>query len=71
MILGIGIDIIEIERIKAAVERHGDNFLRKVYTPQEIEYCRKRKELKYPELAARFAAKEAYMKDLKKLIHII
>ena len=64
MIKGVGIDTIEIDRIKAAVKRHGDRFLNRIYTPREIEYCRKRKELRFPELAARFAAKEAYMKAL-------
>jgi holo-[acyl-carrier protein] synthase len=61
---GIGIDIIEIERVREAVEKYGDNFLRKVFTKKELEYCRRRKALKYPELAVRFAAKEAYAKAI-------
>lgn len=64
MIKGIGIDIIELERIKNAVEKYGDNFLAKIYTDKEIAYCRKRKTLGYPELAVRFAAKEAYAKAI-------
>jgi holo-[acyl-carrier protein] synthase len=65
MIKGIGIDIVEIERIKEAVEKTGDNFLRRIFTKREINYCKRaKKELKYPELAARFAAKEAYAKAL-------
>ncbi|MDD4179821.1 MAG: holo-ACP synthase [Candidatus Margulisbacteria bacterium] len=64
MIKGIGIDIIEIDRIKAAVEKFGDNFLRRIYTEREISYCRKHQAVKYPELAVRFAAKEAYAKAL-------
>lgn len=64
MIKGIGIDIIEIERIKKAVNKYGKSFLEKIYTKGELKYCRKRKALKYPELAVRFAAKEAYSKAL-------
>jgi holo-[acyl-carrier protein] synthase len=61
---GIGIDIIEIDRIKEAVENYGESFLNKVFTEKELKYCRNRKALKYPELAVRFAAKEAYAKAL-------
>lgn len=59
---GIGIDIIEIQRVKAAVKQFKEKFLNKVFTTREIDYCTKKKALKYPELAARFAAKEAYSK---------
>ena len=55
-----GIDIIEISRIAKAVDSWGDRFLKRIYTNREIEYCRGRA----PELAARFAAKEAVMKAL-------
>ena len=55
-----GIDIIEIERIADVVARHGDRFLNRIYTEDEIAHCRGR----IPELAARFAAKEAVMKAL-------
>ena len=61
---GIGIDIIEIDRVKSAVKKFKSNFLKKVFTDREIQYCTSRKALKYPELAARFAAKEAYSKAL-------
>jgi holo-[acyl-carrier protein] synthase len=61
---GIGIDIIEIERVKEAVEKHGQSFLAKVFTPRELKYCTNRKAFRYPELAVRFAAKEAYAKAL-------
>ena len=64
MIKGIGIDIIEIERVQEAVEKYGERFLGKVYTEKELKYCRNRKALKYPELAVRFAAKEAYAKAI-------
>lgn len=64
MIKGIGVDIIEIDRIKEAVGLHGDKFLERVFTRQEISYCGGRKKLKFPELAVRFAAKEAYSKAI-------
>lgn len=63
MILGIGIDIIEIERIKKSVDRFGNRFLNKIYTAIELEYCLS-KQNKYQHLAARFAAKEAIYKAL-------
>ncbi len=64
MVKGIGIDIIEIERIKDAVEKRGESFLKKVFTDNEINYCCRRKVYRYPELSVRFAAKEAYSKAL-------
>ena len=56
----VGIDAIEIERIAGVLERHGSRFLQRVYTERERERYGKR----IPELAARFAAKEATMKAL-------
>jgi holo-[acyl-carrier protein] synthase len=58
--LSVGVDIIEIARIARAVERWGERFLAHVYTPAEVAFCRGRA----PELAARFAAKEAASKAL-------
>ena len=63
MILGVGIDIIEIDRIKQSVDNYGDLFLNKVFTQKELEYCLS-KSNKYQHLAARFAAKEAVYKAL-------
>lgn len=63
MIYGIGIDIIEIERIEKSVERFGDKFLNRIFTRKELEYCLS-KASKYQHLAARFAAKEAIAKAL-------
>jgi holo-[acyl-carrier protein] synthase len=63
MVIGIGIDIIEIERIKKSVDDFGEQFLQKVYTPGEIDYCLS-KQNKYQHLAARFAAKEAIYKAI-------
>ena len=63
MIYGIGIDIIEIERIRESIDRYGDKFLNKVFTQKEIDYSNK-KTYKYQHLAARFAAKEAVAKAI-------
>ena len=63
MVIGIGIDIIEIDRIKESVEKFGDHFLKKIYTQTELEYSMKKKYM-YQHLAARFAAKEAVYKAL-------
>jgi len=63
MVIGLGIDIIEIERIRKSVEKYGERFLSKIYTKNEIEYCFS-KSNRYQHLAARFAAKEAIYKAL-------
>ena len=55
-----GVDIIEIDRIKGVAERYGERFLRRVYTARAVAYCKGRA----PQLASRFAAKEAVMKAL-------
>ena len=60
-VIGIGVDIIEIERVEAIYERQGERFLARVYTSQEREYCLKHKK-PGARLAARFAAKEAVSK---------
>lgn len=60
-ILGTGIDVVELPRIRAAIERHGERFLRKVYTPAETAYCRSKKD-RWASFAARWAAKEAVFK---------
>ncbi len=63
MIESVGIDIIEVSRIKNVIDRWGDSFLRRVYTPWEINYCSRKK---FPEqsFAARFAVKEAVLKAI-------
>ncbi len=61
----VGIDIVDVERIKRLHERHGDRFLRRVFTATEIEYALSaREDRRYERLAARFAAKEAVIKAL-------
>ena len=59
----MGVDIAEVGRIRAAIERHGETFLRRVYTADEREYCEQFRN-KYERYAGRFAAKEAAMKAL-------
>jgi holo-[acyl-carrier protein] synthase len=63
VIVGLGTDIVEIVRIGRMVERHGELFLNRVYTEEEIRYCQRRKEC-YQHFAGRWAAKEAVMKTL-------
>ncbi len=63
MIVGTGIDIAEVPRIAASIERFGDRFLRRVFTEGEIRYCES-KANRAERYAARFAAKEAAMKAL-------
>lgn len=66
MIVGIGIDFIEVERIKKLVEK-SPRFVQRIFTPQEIEYS-EGKANKHQHLAARFAAKEAFFKALGRRI---
>jgi holo-[acyl-carrier protein] synthase len=63
LIVGLGIDVAEVERIRGVIERQGERFLRRVYTPNEIAYCERFKN-KYERYAGRFAVKEAAMKAL-------
>lgn len=61
MVKGIGVDIIEIDRIKSSIEDLGDHFLQKIFTAREIAYC-SAKATAVQHFAARFAAKEALSK---------
>jgi holo-[acyl-carrier protein] synthase len=62
-IIGSGIDATEITRIGEAITRYGDRFVHRVFTDEEIAYCRRRRDAA-SSFAARFAAKEAAMKAL-------
>jgi holo-[acyl-carrier protein] synthase len=64
MIIGLGTDITEVPRIARSIERHGERFLKRVYTPGEIAYCLARQKSAAQSFAARFAAKEAGAKAL-------
>ena len=63
MINGIGVDIVEVKKIKDAIKKWGKSFLRKVFTKREIKYCRSMR-FPYIHFASRFAAKEAIAKAL-------
>ena len=63
MIVGTGVDLCEVARIKSSIERFGDKFVRRIYTDAEIAYV-ERKANKFERYAARFAAKEAGMKAI-------
>jgi holo-[acyl-carrier protein] synthase len=63
VILGTGIDLAEVPRVRAAIERYGRRFIERIYTPAEIAYV-ERKANRYERYAARFAAKEAGMKAI-------
>ncbi|MBC7979998.1 MAG: holo-ACP synthase [Armatimonadetes bacterium] len=63
MIYGIGIDVVEVERIETAIARQGESFVRRLFTVAEREYCEKQRRPGM-HFAARFAAKEAVSKAL-------
>ena len=63
MIVGTGIDLVETARLKEALKRHREHFVRRLYTPAEIAYCERFKN-QAERYAARFAAKEAAFKAL-------
>ncbi len=63
MIVGLGVDITEVDRIEAAIERRGRPLLERIFTPSEIAYCEKHRR-RAERFAGRFAAKEAAMKAL-------
>jgi len=63
MIVGTGVDLAEVPRIRSSIERYGARFIDRIYTPAEIAYV-ERKANRYERYAARFAAKEAGMKAI-------
>jgi holo-[acyl-carrier protein] synthase len=63
MIIGTGVDLAEVPRIRQSIERYGARFLNRIYTEAEISYCEE-KASRFESYAARFAAKEAGMKAL-------
>jgi holo-[acyl-carrier protein] synthase len=62
-IIGVGTDIVEIDRIKRAIERSGIRFIKRVYTSAEVAYCEARRD-RISCYAVRFAAKEAVLKAI-------
>jgi len=63
LMVGVGVDVISISRVKRAVERGGEHFLKRVFTEKELEHCLRSGDT-YAQLAGRFAAKEAVFKAL-------
>lgn len=64
MVVGIGTDLIEIERVEQSIQRFGSRFLERVFTAGEIAYCQQKRKTAGESFAARFAAKEAGAKAL-------
>ena len=64
MIIGLGTDIIEVDRIARAFEQYGESFARRIFTLEEQEYCESFAIQKMPHYAARFAVKEAFSKAI-------
>jgi holo-[acyl-carrier protein] synthase len=64
MIVGSGVDLAEVPRIRKAIERFGERFITRIYTPREIDYVERRGASRFERFAARFAAKEAGMKAI-------
>jgi len=62
-VFGIGIDLVNVGRVRAALERYPERFRNRVYTPAEVRFCETLGD-KYPSYAGRFAAKEAFSKAL-------
>ncbi len=63
MIIGVGVDIVEIDRFKELLEKWGDHFLKKIFTEREIDYCLSKRN-SHQHLAGRFAVKEAISKAI-------
>lgn len=63
-VVAIGIDLESVERVRKAIERHGNAFLEKVFTAEEAALCKSRKNAQWTAFAARWAAKEAFSKAL-------
>lgn len=61
--LRCGVDLIEVDRVRKAIEKHGERFLGRIFTAEERDYCQS-KQSPWPHYAARFAAKEAFFKSL-------
>lgn len=64
MIYGIGVDLVRVDRLARVLERYGERFLHRVFTPREIGYCQARHRQGVYQFAQRFAAKEAFSKAL-------
>ena len=63
-IIGLGLDIVQIDRVRDLIERRGERAIERLFTAREREYCERRKPTRFASYAARFAVKEATMKLL-------
>ncbi len=63
MIVGLGVDVVDIDRLRKSLQQQGERFIQRVYTPTEQEFCQARQD-PVPHYAARFAAKEALFKAI-------
>lgn len=68
MQIKVGIDIIEVDRIRQSIDEIGDSFINRIFTETEKTYCESRKKAKYEHYAARFAVKEATFKAVSTLL---
>ncbi|HMA59019.1 MAG TPA: holo-ACP synthase [Halanaerobiales bacterium] len=68
-VIALGVDILEVDRIKEIIEKRGDKFLKRVFTPKEIKYCQSQKR-SIESFAVRFSAKEAFIKAIESEINI-
>jgi holo-[acyl-carrier protein] synthase len=64
MVLGLGTDLMETRRVEESIDRYGERFLERIFTPDEVAYCLRKKKNAAESFAARFAAKEAGAKAL-------
>jgi len=66
MLIGIGIDLVEVERMKNELLKHEDSFIKKIFTEKEIDYCEQKANIaiRAQHYAGRFAAKEAFFKAI-------
>lgn len=67
--IGCGVDVVELSRLRQAITRGGEAFLRRIFTPHELAYARARRRTMLLHLAGRFAAKEAVIKAMSQLDH--
>lgn len=64
MIVGSGIDLVKVNRIKKIIQKWDNSFLKRIYTENEIKYCESKNERRYQSYAGYFAAKEAWVKAI-------
>jgi holo-[acyl-carrier protein] synthase len=63
-VIGLGVDILEVKRVKELIDKRGRKFLNRIFTPKEIKYCQNKKR-SVESFAVRFSAKEAFIKAIE------